>query len=211
MSHLVTHFSQQCSYTSHQIRFAVQPGSTQRSSYGKSGVNQQVIREIAQQLLTGENIFRLRLVNGIEPLCRVRHKRAALAVTVNKSDRQIPKHLHKNILLMRQQHQAVIRFSRKQRLQHLLTVSIDPCVGGLLHSDTEAIAQAFYRRNQQRITAIRCGLSQGNQNVGLALRLLQQQVFTQGKQTFLHDVAVKIAQPGPAVLLHYPDSREAGL
>ena len=116
MSHLITHFSQRCSYTSHQIRFAVQPGSPQRSGHSKSGVNQQVIREIAQQLLMGENIFRLRLANRIEPVCRVRHKSAALTVTVNKSDRQIPKHLDKNILLMRQQHQAVIRFSRKQRL-----------------------------------------------------------------------------------------------
>lgn len=84
-------------------------------------------------------------------------------------------------------------------------------MGGLLHSDTEAIAQAFYRRNQQRITAIRCGLSQGDQYVSLAFRLIHQQIFTQGKQTFLHDVAVKIAQPGPAILLHYPESREADL
>ncbi|STT82388.1 Uncharacterised protein [Klebsiella pneumoniae] len=75
---------------------------------------------------------------------------------------------------MRQQHQAVIRFSRKQRFQHLLTVSIDPCVSGLLRSDAEAIAQAFYRRNQQRITAIRCRLGQGDQYVSLALRLIHQ-------------------------------------
>ena len=92
-----------------------------------------------------------------------------------------------------------------------MAVSIDPCVGGLLRSDAEAIAQAFYRRNQQRITAIRRGLGQGDQYVSLALRLIHQQVFTQGKQAFLHDVAVEIAQPGPTVFLHHPESREAGL
>ena len=112
---------------------------------------------------------------------------------------------------MRQQDQTVVRLGAEQRKQYAVAVGVQPAAGGLGEREIQTLAQTAHRRGEQAVTAVRRGLRQAHQHVGLGVWRIEQQIDAQGHQALFLNSAAFVTQPRPAVFLHHAHGRVASL